>query len=479
MRVSTLLLASAAAFATTAASAADLPSKKAAPVEYVRVCSTMGAGFFYIPGTDTCIKIGGRARYEFQVGQTFARNDASTGSRTTGRIYLDTRTATEYGLLRAYTRFDISRRIGQIYSGSSARMGIGFTGTSVDYRGQAQTEVALDRAFVQFGGLTAGRTESFFDFYAGDLEYIGTTAGSALTTNMLAYTASFGNGFSATLSVEDPVERRNGVADLAGLGFVGLNPYYSYTGSGAPDLVGNLRVEQGWGSAQLSGAVHQVRIGQYAGVGTSAANNGLSPDAKWGFALNAGVTFNLPFTPGDTLTLQGTYEKGAASYIASNPFGIGTIFGAGFGGLGNLVLQDATFYATGPTSARLDLTSAWGLTAAGLHYWTPTIRQALFASYVKVDQPGGAVAAANALAVGLGGTTVDNPLRDFSYWTIGTNVTWSPIKDLDIGAEVDYLRLKANGGPLAVNGAIATDPFGKLYSNESIVVGRLKIQRDF
>ncbi|MCJ2097234.1 porin, partial [Methylobacterium sp. E-046] len=47
------LLGSAAAFAAVgAAHAADLPVKKAVPIEYVRVCSTYGAGFFYIPGTD-------------------------------------------------------------------------------------------------------------------------------------------------------------------------------------------------------------------------------------------------------------------------------------------------------------------------------------------------------------------------------------------------------------------------------------------
>jgi len=53
-----LLLASAAGLAAmTSAQAADLPVK-AKPVEYVKVCSLYGAGFFYVPGTDTCLKIG-------------------------------------------------------------------------------------------------------------------------------------------------------------------------------------------------------------------------------------------------------------------------------------------------------------------------------------------------------------------------------------------------------------------------------------
>ena len=59
------LLGSAAAFAAVgAAHAADLPVKKAVPIEYVRVCSAYGAGFFYIPGTDTCLRLSGRARFE-------------------------------------------------------------------------------------------------------------------------------------------------------------------------------------------------------------------------------------------------------------------------------------------------------------------------------------------------------------------------------------------------------------------------------
>ena len=47
-----LLLGSAAGFiAVTGAQAADLPTRKAAPVDYVRICTV----------TDTCIKLGGRS----------------------------------------------------------------------------------------------------------------------------------------------------------------------------------------------------------------------------------------------------------------------------------------------------------------------------------------------------------------------------------------------------------------------------------
>ncbi len=52
-----------ALIAVAGAQAADLPVKAKA-VEYVKVCSLYGVGYYYIPGTDTCIKIGGYVRYE-------------------------------------------------------------------------------------------------------------------------------------------------------------------------------------------------------------------------------------------------------------------------------------------------------------------------------------------------------------------------------------------------------------------------------
>src|SRR6201986_612986 len=62
--VKSLILGSATALvAMSGAQAADLPVKAKA-VEYVRICFLYGAGFYYIPGTDTCIKIGGYLRVD-------------------------------------------------------------------------------------------------------------------------------------------------------------------------------------------------------------------------------------------------------------------------------------------------------------------------------------------------------------------------------------------------------------------------------
>jgi hypothetical protein len=211
-------LGSAAAFAAVgAAHAADLPVKKAVPIEYVRVCGAYGAGFFYIPGTDTCLRISGRARFEGGYQTSYTRQAGTNSGDTSGyqgrmRINLDARTQTAYGTLRAFVRLDAGARTGYSgvgTSGTQQRIGQAYAGIGTDSFGRDQQFMNVDKAFIQFAGLTAGRASSFFDFYAHDFEFAGATLGSdVFSTNLLAYTATIGNGLSATLSIEDPVFRR-------------------------------------------------------------------------------------------------------------------------------------------------------------------------------------------------------------------------------------------------------------------------------
>jgi Porin subfamily len=61
-KIKSLPLGIAAAVAAVAgAQAADMPVK-AKPVQYVKICNLYGDGFYYIPGTDTCLKLGGYMR---------------------------------------------------------------------------------------------------------------------------------------------------------------------------------------------------------------------------------------------------------------------------------------------------------------------------------------------------------------------------------------------------------------------------------
>src|SRR5215204_6209221 len=96
--------------AVSGAQAADLPVKAKA-VEYVRICSLYGAGFYYIPGSDTCIKLGGYLRAEMAINTNSVYTGNSSGAggannrftnaytwRSRQDLNVDTRTATEYGV---------------------------------------------------------------------------------------------------------------------------------------------------------------------------------------------------------------------------------------------------------------------------------------------------------------------------------------------------------------------------------------------
>ena len=153
-----LLLGAAAGLASVAsAQAADLPVK-AAPVEYVKVCSLYGAGFFYIPGTDTCLKIGGYLRSDHMYGSgsqagyylgaaqlanpTFTRlgTDEYTW-RARINLTVDFRTQSDYGTIRAYAAI--------IAQQSTADLG-NTTGAA-----------GILRAFIQFAGFTVGHAVSY------------------------------------------------------------------------------------------------------------------------------------------------------------------------------------------------------------------------------------------------------------------------------------------------------------------------------
>ena len=428
-----LLLASAAGFAAVSgAQAADLPSRKSAPVEYVRVCSAYGAGFFFIPGTETCLRVGGRVRAEYAISERFngpagTQDQDAYGFRARGRLNLDARTATAYGTLRTFVRFEGTISNG-VYGQGINGAGPGFTANRGGAGGQSFN---LDKAFIQFGPITAGRAQSFFDAYADDLNY-GVIRGSDATVNLLAYTFSFGSGFSATLSLEDRSER-----EVAGNFAPGGQTY--------PDLVGSLNLTQGWGSFQLSGVITERNSFAF-GVGD-----------KTGYAIQAATKINLPMlAAGDYLWLQAAYAEGAISYLGYGGAGAGTTWSAQ-SRAGRLIVNnsDANVVTVGGISS-IKLTKGYAFTAGLLHYWTPQIRQGVYGSYSKLDY-------ANLVS-----TLDPREIR------VGTNLIWSPVAGLDIGVEVLYAKVEtrtfvpAAGVPVARN----------IKSDDSIS-GRLRIQRDF
>ncbi|QRG09841.1 porin [Xanthobacter dioxanivorans] len=468
------------------ASAADLP-EKAKAVEYMKVCTAYGAGYYYIPGTDTCIKIGGFARLDAYVNAvgTFTPmitssadkgfngpgaggfgypfrddDDPAYFTRVRGVMNMDARTQTEFGTLRSYVRF----------------------GANWDTQGTAGTGAGsglyFERAFIQFAGFTFGYTQSFFD---PGLSYIFTAplATSNDWTTVAAYTVQIGNGFSASLSLEDAANRTTGVqmtgatatpifninTVTTGLGYTNFQ-----AGQVAPDVVANLRVDQAWGSAQLSGAVHQVTAtaplytGFFGGLETSNA---------WGWALGAHVEVKLPMlAAGDSFFVQAAYAEGAANYI-----GLSASQQARGTGIGSIELtqQGGTLSGTGAyytiadavatsTTGDFGLMSGWAIQGQFRHFWTPGLRSALYAGYASYDVPQNIVAA-----------------FAFDTWQIGLNTIWSPVKDLDIGVEVLYSKVDGsvplgNYAAISNTGATINSIAG---GSADVWSGGMRVQRNF
>ncbi|MCJ2123605.1 porin [Methylobacterium sp. J-077] len=523
------LRGSAAAFAAIgAAHAADLPDKTAAPIAYVRVCSAFGAGFFYIPGTDTCLRISGRARFEGGYITAYTRQAGTNSGDTSGyrgllRFNLDARTQTAYGTLRAFVRLDAGSRAGASgvgRSGTQERIGLAYAATGVDQVARVQQVVNVDKAFIQFAGLTAGRASSFFDFYAHDFEMSGSTAGSDVgSTNLLAYTATFGNGLSATLSIEDPVFRRTPIFAPSG-GAAPVSPVFVGYTRGAPssfanidsiqrerlpDFVGALRLDQAWGSAQVSAATHELNVGTIA-IGTGSTVSVAHTNSVQGWAVQGGLKINAPFvTPGDALYLQGAYGDGAQFYTGYSAFSgsaspnAATIQGQKF----NQYFSDATI---NPFTGQLQTSQSVTAVASYLHYWSPDWRSAVFGSYgaqsfsrsARLAQGAayglvgsGVITGSN--AVGVPGTRfyqLSQALRDTYEFVTGASLIWSPVKDLDIGVEGYYTQIGLNRGR-----AIDQDKSPTAYANvaainagsfvprtatqDSVSQIRLRVQRDF
>jgi len=505
--VKSLLLGSAAGLVAVAgAQAADLPVK-AKPVEYVRVCSLYGAGFWYVPGTDTCLKIGSyiREQVEWNAGNggaiigfgtgadvgagRFDRTDTSQLSiRTRTGITVDLRTQTEYGTLRSYLEG-------------------GFQTSTFNGAAPNNDVVYFDRGFIQFAGLTAGRIRSYFDInslapYGYAFQKINGDSG-ALGLWGIAYTAQFGNGVSATLSFEDGGSTSQGanagqssarghlVSNLSipaewGLGATGVDN----EGWKFPDVVGALRIDQAWGYAQVSAALHDASAGYYtATVGDACGANAFCqnlghPGDAWGFAVTGGFTLNdVLGMKGDTFGMQAVYTEGAAGY-ATRGTGAYEVYGsgnsAGFGWM-----TDGVFN----TGSSVELTTVWGINGAYQHFWNPKWRSSIYGGYVEVDYdsnaqtmicgPGGAGGFV-ATPAGIAMTGVSNCNPNYSFWEVASRTQWNPHPDLDIGVDVMWSHLNtafAGTATLAANGARP----GGVYNiqDQDVLSVFFRIQRNF
>ncbi|BCJ90470.1 porin [Terrihabitans soli] len=378
--VKSLLLGSAAGFvALTGAQAADLPL--AEPVEYVKVCSTYGEGFFYIPGTDTCLQISGRVRvegyisfYDSDTGLAGSAEENDFETRARGVIGLDARTETEWGTLRSYIEYEANS-------------------DSEEYNyDDAGFEVENVASFIQFAGITAGKAPSFYD-YAETSTWADFWSSEDVWT--VAYTASFGSGFSATIGIEDKYYRANPYGYTVGSDSFGLDQVW-------PNVIAALRVDQAWGSAQLSAAVQDNQ-------GDTEDYTTFYPDVEdeLGWGVQLGAKFNLPIAEeGSYFLIQGAYSEGALSYAGGEEDF--TDFSPG--------ISDQSFNAAGDleNNTLLSVGASVGIQAS------ETVALALTGAYYDYDSaaPGDA--------------------GDFDGFLVEGNVVWTPVDNLDLGLYAIY-----------------------------------------
>jgi hypothetical protein len=286
-----------------------------------------------------------------------------------------------------------------------------------------------------------------------------------------------------------------------------------------PDVVANVRVDQPWGSAQLSGLVHQVStvgatipgplLGPVPPFGVLAGNafagatfTGFRPDTEYGFAIQGGVKVNLPMiAPGDLLYLQAAYARGCMDCLVGGSWVLGGASSSqgGFPGtLGRFAFNTADGVIN-PLQNEIELAKGWTVLAGFLHYWTPQLRSGFSASYSKIDMP----TAANLFFFGGGVNPAFGPagpltttgfLRDWNMINAAANLIWSPVRDLDIGVEVTYDRIRLSGAPVSdLNkcGGVAVFAAGTFGVGTPAIAcpfttksedewrARLRIQRDF
>ena len=482
-----LLLGSAAGIVAVAgAQAADLPSKKAAPATYVKICDAYGAGFFYIPGTDTCAKISGYTRYELQytpakqvlkltntagaatigVGQ-FASTQDTFGSEYRGRIDLDARTPTGYGVARSYIALRGTGATG--LRKAAANYETGSFGNVVD---SANGSITMERAFVQWAGFTVGISSSNYAMMPSWTYNANLWAGFPNGQRQIAYTATLGGGFSATIALEDK-SMFNGDAGSTSVSNVDT----------ANVLVANVRLDQAWGWAAVHGVVGKNSITNattgttasfgplsYAASTTVTGTTDLAAKSKNEYAIGATASFNLDMiAKGDVINLTANYADGMVGALMANGIGNPNVGSSGGRTLGGVLRNDNNVVYLGTAAAGFANTKGWNVGAQALHYWAPNWRSVFTGGYAQLTPPTQVQTAT--LAWGKG-----------TIWETRGSLIYSPVKSFDIGLEVQYLKNNSKLQNLASDLSTAAGTWKAAGYNglsNSNLTTKLRVERSF
>jgi hypothetical protein len=496
------------------AQAAELPVKTK-PVQYVKVCSLYGAGFYYLPGTQTCIKLGGFLRAEIKydaigsfepaingANAQFFRAGDRIDTRVRAGVSLDAREQTTYGTLRAYL-------LGGWQYTSNDNPTVSLPGAAVPAAGGApipgaapngNNNVYFARVFIQYAGFTLGKAISAFDFFE--------TARYSLQTNFayqdlgrfgifaFTYTAQLGGGWTASLGIEDGTPYARPIKDLnaappAGV-IAGFGTFFPILARGGPtnsptdnagfivpDIASNIRVEQTWGVAQVMGALHDDRASSYNATANGLISGAAHPADAWGWAVGAGVQVSLP-SQGDTFAVQAQYCRGwsghciinSSARLADQTFGL-----VNSGTIGLAWTDDASLANSPATGAtQLQLPAAWNIYAGIQHYWVPSLRSSLYGGYVNYRAESSAVdtlvCAPNGFRPGC---------ADWAAYQIGSRTLWNPVRSLDVGVDVQYTALSRTAFD---GGTVTFAPTGAglttfRVGTTGVVSALLRIQQNF
>lgn len=434
----------AALCAVSAVQAADLPSRKSAPVEFVRVCDVYGAGFFWIPGTDTCLKAGGRLMIDsFYVP---AKNAVSHRSTTGGTgtfasanaidqygwyaralLNMDARTQSAWGTVQTVFTLRFAAQSGLANTPAGYSAGVWAAGNN--------NTALIQAAYIRFAGFTVGQAGSNFLFLPPVQYHSPFNAGMPVGVRQFAYTATFGKGFSATLALENK-------ADLflaAGANTLGANPFTATPAIAGPApqrlpvLVGNVRIEQSWGSAMLSGLVLE-NLATFANAPLAVVGNVGPQVRKIGWGVGAGLRINLPMiAAGDRFQMWASYGVGAGDYLYG--LGLNSNFAVSSNFLGGFLRVDRsmTLFCVNAacTAGGAEQTKALNIIGVFTHYWTPTVYSNLSFTYLQVTP--GSVTQNTAWSQG--------GLSKGQLWNVAAQLIWEPVPQFEIGLEVGYARL--------------------------------------
>ncbi|MBX4937199.1 porin [Rhizobium binae] len=286
MNIKSLLLGSAAALAVVSgAQAADaIVAAEPEPVEYVRVCDAYGTGYFYIPGTETCLKINGYIRFQVNVGdQPGGDNDSDWDAVTRGQVQFTAKSDTEYGPL---------------------------TGVIVmQFNADNATDQTskLDSAYIDIAGLRAGLFYSWWDDgLSGETDDIGSVVTLHNSIRYQYETPDFYAGLSVD-ELEDGVfkadEDPNNVGVAIGLG--GKAGAFSYQITAGYDFDNEDGAVRAMGTVDIGPGTLGL-----AGVYSSGPNSYYSA-AEWAVAAEYAIkaTDKLKITP--AVQYYGNYFGGS------------------------------------------------------------------------------------------------------------------------------------------------------------------------